>query len=179
MFTRPGILVDAFPSPYPNEEARSPNQNAKCARIFYLSAPIPESLSTPHWPPEKSVAISQLFRCCVRPCQNTGSICSVMQNQTLAFKMTRRIVSSRGSTLRKRWSKSAQLAWNPISMGWCDHLQSRIAWQAGSQCVHHCQARGPRPVHISWWSGGKQPRQRTFALLYFVIKLCFVCLVRK
>lgn len=23
MFTRPGILVDAFPSPYPNEEARS------------------------------------------------------------------------------------------------------------------------------------------------------------
>ena len=26
MFTRPGILVDAFPSPYPNEEALHPRQ---------------------------------------------------------------------------------------------------------------------------------------------------------
>ena len=38
--------------------------------------------------------------------------CSVMQNQTLAFKMTRRIVSSRGSTLRQWRSKSVQLTWN-------------------------------------------------------------------
>ena len=80
MFTRPGILVDAFPSPYPNEEARSPIRNAKFARIFYLSAPILESLSTPHRPPEKSIPLYQLFRCCVRPTypQNTCSICSVI-----------------------------------------------------------------------------------------------------
>ena len=62
--------------------------------------------------------------CKARVPQNTRSICSVMQDQAVAFKGLCQALP--GSTLRKWWSKSVQLTWNRDRHGRTPAVQSGL-----------------------------------------------------